>query len=187
MECERACFPKMYPGVWPNHPILPHEHADETGQTQTPPAGLRAFVITDEVFPKGEEAMEVVYERCCGLDVHRDMVVACLSIIEAGQRRKELRTFRTVTKESAFHEAVVARLQAAATWEWRVPECCGVPSLIGWQATRELVLVNAAHLRQVPGRKTDVQDADWLADLRASWVAHAQLCARSAQAEICET
>ncbi len=52
--------------------------------------------------------MEVVYERCCGLDVHRDTVVACVSIIEAGQRRKEIRTFRTVTKESAFHEAVVA-------------------------------------------------------------------------------
>ena len=37
--------------------------------------------------------------------------------------------------------------------------------MIGCQATRELVLVNAAHMRQVPGRKTDVQDADWLADL----------------------
>jgi transposase len=43
--------------------------------------------------------MEVLYARCCGLDVHRNMVVACLSIIEAGQRRKEIRTFRTVTKE----------------------------------------------------------------------------------------
>jgi transposase len=43
--------------------------------------------------------MEVVYERCCGLDVHRDMVVACVSIIEAGQRRKEIRTFRMITKE----------------------------------------------------------------------------------------
>jgi transposase len=41
--------------------------------------------------------MEVLYERCCGLDVHRNMVVACLSIIQAGQRRKEIRTFRTVT------------------------------------------------------------------------------------------
>ncbi len=43
--------------------------------------------------------MEVVYERCYGLDVHRNTVVACLSVIEAGQRRKEIRTFRTVTKE----------------------------------------------------------------------------------------
>jgi hypothetical protein len=89
----------MYPGVWPNHPILPHEHADETGHKQTPPADLRAVVIVGEAFPKGEEAMEVLYPRCCGLDVHRNMVVACVSIIEAGQRRKEIRTFRTVTKE----------------------------------------------------------------------------------------
>lgn len=43
--------------------------------------------------------MEVVYERCCGLDMHRNMVVACLSIIESGQRRKEIRTFRTITRE----------------------------------------------------------------------------------------
>jgi hypothetical protein len=89
----------MYPGVWPNHLILPHEHADETSQKQTPPADLQTFVMASEGFLKGVEAMEVVYERCCGLDVHRDMVVACLSIIEAGQRRKEIRTFRSVTKE----------------------------------------------------------------------------------------
>jgi transposase len=138
-------------------------------------------VIPDEVFPKGEEAMEVVYERCCGLDVHRDMVVACLSSIEAGQRRKELRTFRTVTTE------------LLAMRQWLLSEGC---SHVGMESTGvlwrpvydrlagyfELVLVNAAHMRQVPGRKTDVQDADWLADLRAFWVAHAQLCARSAKA-----
>lgn len=43
--------------------------------------------------------MEVLYARCCGLDVHRNMVVACLSIVEAGQRRNEIRTFSTMTKE----------------------------------------------------------------------------------------
>jgi transposase len=121
-------------------------------------------VIPDEVFPKGEEAMEVVYERCCGLDVHRDMVVACLSIIEAGQRRKEIRAFRTVTKE------------LLAMRQWLLSEGC---SHVGMESTGvlwrpiydrlavsfELVLVNAAHMRQVPGRKTDVQDVDWLADL----------------------
>ena len=108
--------------------------------------------------------MEVVYERCCGLDVHRNMVVACLSIIEAGQRRKEIRTFRTITKE------------LLALREWLLSEGC---SHVGMESTGvlwrpvydrltgyfELVLVNAAHMRQVPGRKTDVQDADWLTDL----------------------
>lgn len=108
--------------------------------------------------------MEVVYERCCGLDVPRDMVVACLSIIEAGQRRKEIRTFRTVTKE------------LLAMRQWLLSEGC---SHVGMESTGvlgrpvydrlagyfELVLVNAAHMKQVPGRKTDMQDADWLADL----------------------
>jgi hypothetical protein len=41
-------------------------------KTQTPPAGLRPFVSASEAFPKGEEAMEVLYPRCCGLDVHRE-------------------------------------------------------------------------------------------------------------------
>jgi hypothetical protein len=65
-------------------------------------------VIPDQVFPKGEKAMEVVYERCCGLDVHRDMVVACLSIIEAGQRRRRDSHFSHDDQRVAGHEAVVA-------------------------------------------------------------------------------
>jgi Transposase len=154
----------MYPGVWPNHPILLHEHADETGQKQTPPASLRAFMKVDTAFPQGEEAMEVVYERCCGLDVHRNMVVACLSIIEAGQRRKEIRTFRSVTKE------------LLSMRRWLLSEGCTHVDMestgVLWRPVYdrlagyfELVLVNAAHMKQVPGRKTDVQDADWLANL----------------------
>ena len=108
--------------------------------------------------------MEVLYSRCCGLDVHRNQVVACVSIIEAGQRRKEIRTFRTVTKE------------LLALRQWLLEEGC---SHVGMESTGvlwrpiydrlagyfELVLVNAAHMKQVPGHKTDVQDADWLADL----------------------
>jgi transposase len=108
--------------------------------------------------------MEVVYERCCGLDVHRNTVVACVSIIEAGQRRKEIRTFRTVTKELlimrqwllAFGCSHVGMESTGVLWRPIYDR------LLGYF---ELVLVNAAHMRQVPGRKTDVQDADWLADL----------------------
>jgi transposase len=43
--------------------------------------------------------MEVLYARCCGLDVHQRLVVACLSLVEAGLRRKEVRTFGTTTRE----------------------------------------------------------------------------------------
>jgi transposase len=82
----------------------------------------------------------------------------------ASQRRKEIRTFRTVTKE------------VLAMRQWLLSEGC---SHVGMESTGvlwrpiydrltgyfELVLVNAVHMRQVPGRKTDVQDADWLADL----------------------
>lgn len=108
--------------------------------------------------------MEVLYARCCGLDVHRNMIVACVSIIEAGQRRKEVRTFRSVTRELLTMR------------QWLLEEGCthvGMESTgVLWRPVYdrlvgyfELVLVNAAHMRQVPGHKTDVQDADWLADL----------------------
>ncbi len=87
--------------------------------------------------------MEVLYPRCCGLDVHRNMVVACLSIIEAGQRHKEIRTFRSVTRELIAMRA------------WLLEEGC---THIGMESTGvlwrpvydrlagyfELVLVNAA-------------------------------------------
>ncbi len=108
--------------------------------------------------------MEVLSPRCCGLDVHRNMVVACVSIIEAGQRRKEIRTFRSVSRE------------LIAMMTWLLEEGCthvGMESTgVLWRPISdrltgyfELVLVNAAQMRQVPGHKTDVQDADWLADL----------------------
>jgi transposase len=122
------------------------------------------YRFAPQTFLKGENIMEVLYPRCCGLDVHRNMVVACLSIVEAGQRRKEIRTFRTVTKELLLMR------------QWLLEESC---THVGMESTGvlwrpiydrlagyfELVLVNAAHMRQVPGHKTDIQDADWLVDL----------------------
>ena len=108
--------------------------------------------------------MEVLYARCCGLDVHRSMVVACVSIIEAGQRRKESHTFGTTNRE-------LLALRA-----WLLEQKCthvGMESTgVLWRPVAdrlagdfELVLVNATHMKRVPGRKTDVQDAEWLTDL----------------------
>jgi transposase len=108
--------------------------------------------------------MEVLYSRCCGLDVHRSKLVACLSIIEAGHRQKQTLTFGTTTRE-------LLRLR-----QWLVESRCthvGMESTgVLWRpiADRlsghfELVLVNAEHMKRVPGRKTDVQDAEWLTDL----------------------
>lgn len=108
--------------------------------------------------------MEVLYARCCGLDVHQRFVVACLSVIEGGQRRKETRTFRCVTadllalrlwllEQGCSHVA----LESTGVY-WR----CIYDRLAGWC---EVLVVNAQHIKKVPGRKTNVQDAEWLADL----------------------
>ena len=104
--------------------------------------------------------MEVVYECCCGLDVHAKTVVAC--VIKKG--RKEIRTFATMT----------ANLLALG--DWLTSEGCthvaiestgvyGKPVFNLLEGTVEVILVNARHIKAVPGRKTDVRDCEWLADL----------------------
>ena len=108
--------------------------------------------------------MEVVYPRCSGLDVHKRFVVACLSLIEQGQRHKELRQFSTMTNE-------ILRLK-----EWLKTSGCTHIAMestgVYWkplfhllEGEFEIVLVNAQHMKAVPGRKTDVKDAEWIADL----------------------
>jgi transposase len=108
--------------------------------------------------------MQVMYQRCAGIDVHLRFLVVCLSIIEAGQRRKEIRTFPNET-------AGLLALRA-----WLVQEGCshvGMESTgVYWLAVYrrlegffELVVANAQHIKAVPGRKTAVQDAEWIADL----------------------
>ena len=120
--------------------------------------------------------MEVLHPRCCGLDVHKDSVVACALLAPAGGRaRKEGRTFGTTT----------AQIEALAGWLGErgvthvAMESTGVYWVPLWnllEARFALRLVNAAHVKQGPGRKTDVADAEWLADrlrhglLRASFV-----------------
>jgi transposase len=90
--------------------------------------------------------------------------VACVSVIEAGRRQKETRTFGTTTRELLLLR------------QWLVEVGCthiGMESTgVLWRPVAdrlggsfELVLVNAEHMKRVPGRKTDVQDAEWLADL----------------------
>jgi transposase len=109
--------------------------------------------------------MDVVVERCCGLDVHKDTVVACARTPGAGGRREQqTRTFGTMTNE------------LLALRDWLV--AMGV-SLVGMESTgvywrpvfhlledaMECWLLNARHLRNVPGHKTDVKDAEWICQL----------------------
>ena len=109
--------------------------------------------------------MEAIIERCCGLDVHQETVVACVLIGAAGQRpRKEVRTFRTMTRDL---EALRDWLQELGVTQVGM-ESTGVywrPIYAVLEGHFDLIVGNARHIRNVPGRKTDVKDAEWIADL----------------------
>lgn len=109
--------------------------------------------------------MEILYRCCCGLDVHKKLIVACLVWIDAqGQRHKEKRFFTTMTKDIL----ALADWLTAAGCTHIAMESTGVYWRPIWnllEAQFELLLANAQHLKAVPGRKTDVKDAEWIADL----------------------
>src|SRR3989442_6180854 len=109
--------------------------------------------------------MQVVYERCCGLDVHKKIIVACLIVLAAnGQRHKEIRTFGTMTRDLL---ALLDWLRAAGCTHVAF-ESTGVywkPIFNLLEGEMTVLLVNAQHIKAVPGRKTDVKDAEWIADL----------------------
>jgi transposase len=113
-----------------------------------------------------EAIMEVIYPRCAGLDVHKQTVVACARVAGNGPLLQEVRTFATTT----------SGLLELADWleslgvEHVAMEATGVYWKPVWHVLDghfELVLANAAHVKNVPGRKTDVNDSMWLADLLA--------------------
>ena len=120
--------------------------------------------------------MEVVNERCCGLDIHKQTVVACVIVPGSGrQPHKEIRTFGTMTADLLELADWLAECQVTHV----AMESTGVYWKPIWNLLEdqvELLLVNAHHVKQVPGRKTDVKDCEWLADLlrhgllRASFV-----------------
>src|SRR5215472_12320798 len=109
--------------------------------------------------------MQTLVERACGLDVHQATVVACLLIVgKDGKVQKQMRAFGTTT-----HELVSLR-------EWLLAQGCthlamestGVywkPVYAILEGALEIIVANAQHVKKVPGRKTDVKDAEWLADL----------------------
>jgi transposase len=117
------------------------------------------------VTARKEAVMDVIYPRCAGLDIHKKNVVACVIISESGGLpQKEIQTFSTMTddllKLSAWltSKAVthVAMESTGVYWQpiWNLLE-----------GNFELLLVNAQHIKAVPGRKTDVRDCEWIADL----------------------
>ena len=110
--------------------------------------------------------MELLHDRCAGLDVHKATVVACVRV-QAREAEHEVRTFGTAT-ESLLELADWLRERGVTH---AVMESTGPYWTPVWHVLDEgeltLLLANAEHVRNVPGRKTDVKDAVWLADLLA--------------------
>jgi transposase len=109
--------------------------------------------------------MSVLYERCAGLDVHKLTVVACLMLTSAtGTLTKEVRTFATTTAGLlaladwlSLHEVTHVALESTGVY-WR-------PIFNVLEGSFQVILVNAQHMKAVPGHKTDIKDSEWLADL----------------------
>jgi transposase len=110
--------------------------------------------------------MEVIWQRCAGLDVHKDVVVACLRNQHGSEIKQEVKRFTTMTGE------------LIALGDWLESEGCQCVAMeatgVYWkpvwhmlEGRFELVLANAAHIRNVPGRKSDTNDATWISDLLA--------------------
>ncbi len=109
--------------------------------------------------------MQVLYPRCCGLDIHKKFVVACLLITaEDGRVEKRVRSFSTLTGD------------LLALLDWLASAGCTHVAMEStssyWRPLYNLLegqfgvlVANAYHSKQVPGRKTDVKDAEWIADL----------------------
>jgi len=126
--------------------------------------------------------MEVVHPRCSGLDVHKKSVVACVMV----PGRKQVRTFGTVTAELLrladwLQEEGVTTVAMESTgvyWKpvFNVLETTGL----------ELLVVNAQHIKAVPGRKTDVKDAEWIADLLRHGLVRASFIPSRPQRELRE-
>jgi transposase len=128
--------------------------------------------------------MEVIYPRCAGLDVHKQTVVACVRIArDSAAPLQEVRTFDTTTSGllklsdwlESFGVEQVAMEATGVYWKpvWHVLE-----------GHFQLVLANAAHVKNVPGRKTDVSDSMWLADLLAHGLIRASFVPPAAVQEL---
>lgn len=119
--------------------------------------------------------MEIIQERCGGLDVHKKTVVACVRVLEGRQVRSQVRTFGTMTHE----------LEQLREWlqEWGVTHVAMEATGVFWKPVWnileghfDLLLVNPRDVKKVPGRKTDVKDCEWICELlqfgllRASFV-----------------
>lgn len=126
--------------------------------------------------------VEVLYERCCGLDIHKASITACVII----NGKKEIQTFGTMTDEllrltAVLKERAVQMTAMESTGSFWKP-IFNILEVEGIDA----ILVNAAHIKAVPGRKTDIKDAEWIADLPRHGLLRASFVKPRDQRELCE-
>src|SRR5512145_265572 len=130
--------------------------------------------------------MRVVYERCAGLDVHKKTVVACRMVpAQDGEWQVEVRTFGTMTDDLLrlydwLAEARVSHVAMESTGVYWKP----VFNIL--EDEFEVFLVNAQHIKFVPGRKTDVKDAQWIAELLQHGLLKASFVPEAPQRELRE-
>jgi len=129
--------------------------------------------------------MDVVYPRCCGLDIHKKLVVACRIVSGPTGARKEVRSFGTTT----------AAIEELASWltDGEVTHVAMEATGVYWKPLFNLLeerftllLANAQHIKAVPGRKTDVKDCEWIADLLRHGLLRASFVPDRAQRELRE-
>src|SRR5512133_1228655 len=121
--------------------------------------------------------MEVMFDRVAGLDVGKETVTVCVRIPGAkGRRRAETRTFKTmfgslrVMRDWLVEAGVsIAAMESTSTY-WKPPVYC-------LEEVTDVWLLNAAHMKAVPGRKSDVKDAEWIAQLLEHGPVGAIVCA----------
>jgi hypothetical protein len=156
-SCHRARN-KMDPSAAPQ---VPHTVAlTRQGRRSTP---VNSHTVALPGRPRDWRcALEVIYPRCCGIDVHKESVVACLRLHQGRRARTEVRRFGTTTAELLrLHEWLsqagcthVAMESTSVYWK---------PVFNLLEGSFEVVLANAHHIKAVPGRKTDVKDCEWIA------------------------
>ncbi|MEW6737482.1 MAG: IS110 family transposase [Acidobacteriota bacterium] len=125
--------------------------------------------------------MEIIVERCCGLDIDQATVVACLLINVAGKKpRKVIKTFSTMTRDLiALRDWLQSEGSSSVGMESTGVYWMPVYAIL--EGHFELIVGNAQHIKNVPGRKSDVKDAEWIADLvrhgliKASYVPNQEL------------
>lgn len=106
--------------------------------------------------------MEVVYERCCGIDVHKKIIVACFKVAGKKQQLKEFGTMTQDIKDMVdwlqLEDCQMVAMESTGSY-WK--PLYNIMEVLGL----DVMVVNASHIKNVPGRKTDKKDAEWIAEL----------------------